>query len=578
MIRKSPILKLVRYAMPYKRHMILAIFLGLLGSLLALANPYLVKLLIDDGISKKDPAVFLFFAFVGAVIFAVNLALSGGRDIISQYIRVRIALDLKRKLFLKINNFHFLWFQNRSCGENLYRIDHDTEAATEFAAGIIPQLVSLCVRLPVILALVIFLNWKMALFSLLFAPVLYFIPYYFVRKLKKVWESLVGGAENVMNVLEEIFSRVYLIKVFGKEKAVAGKYLRKLIANARLAIRIARWDAAGQAAGEIGNKIIIGLVGLYGGYRVISQDLTLGSLVAIMGYMYQLLGLHGEFSSVLSQIAIGNLSCQRLDDILSQESAVKEPEGARTVRFTKGEAVFKDVSFGYKPDRLVLSNMSFCVRGCSHIALAGYSGCGKTTLLNLLVRLFDPLSGQVIIDGVDIKEMRLKDLKDQIGVALQEPFLWNDTIENNIRFGYARAATDDIMSVARICGIDGIVKNLPDGYRTVIGQNAVKISEGQKQRIAIARAAIKRPRILVLDEAMSSLDSESEEKIISNIKTEFPSITLITVSHRLSTIMRADQVFYVHSPGEMIIDKAANILKSQPDFNQLFLNQANIIV
>jgi ATP-binding cassette subfamily B protein len=351
-----------------------------------------------------------------------------------------------------------------------------------------------------------------------------------------------------------------------------------LIVNIRIEITNARWESGASFINESASKIIIGLITFYGGYQVIKGRMTLGSLTAIMLYLHNLINLQYQFISFFETIMVGSVSCRRVSEILDERPQVIEAKDAKNLIFSRAEIIFKNISFGYRPDQYILKNMSFQIAGTAHIALIGPSGCGKTTLLNLLVRLYDPCEGKILIDGCNIKDLKFSVLKGQIGFALQEPFLWNDTIESNIRYGRQNATQEEIFTIARLSGIDDFVKLWPQGYQTIIGEDACKISEGQKQKIAIARALIKKPKILILDEAMSSMDSASEEKIISNIKSVQKDLTLIIVSHRLSTVMSADLGYYFFKPDEMIIDNPRNLCESNKEFNQLFIGQDRILI
>ncbi|RKY29274.1 MAG: hypothetical protein DRP74_09040 [Candidatus Omnitrophota bacterium] len=329
-------------------------------------------------------------------------------------------------------------------------------------------------------------------------------------------------------------------------------------------------------AGSLVNKVVIGLITFYGGYQVIKGRMTLGSLTAIMMYIGQLIGLQYSFARFFQNIALGLVSCQRVDEILDKRTKIVEAKQAKAVVFRRGQIQFRNVSFGYKQREPILSGINFDIGGGLHIALVGSSGCGKTTILNLILRLYEVWSGEIRIDGHNIKDLRFSSLRGQIGIALQEPFLWNDTIENNIRYAREDAGTREITEIAQLTGVDDFVKDLPGGYNTIIGENACKISEGQKQKIAIARALIKEPKILILDEAMSSMDPQSEEKIIKNIKDNFKDITLIIISHRLSTVMSAELVYFLTKEGNIIVDTAQNFLQRDRDFSRLFSHQGEL--
>lgn len=244
-----------------------------------------------------------------------------------------------------------------------------------------------------------------------------------------------------------------------------------------------------------------------------------------------------------------------------------------SLEFSKGDLEFDGVSFGYRPQEAVIKNISFAIKGGEYVALVGASGCGKTTILNLLIRIYDPWVGSIKIDNHDIRAIKLQSLKNQFGVALQEHFLWDDTIYNNITYNCSGATREEVEEVSCITGVNEFVKELPQGYHTVIGENACKLSEGQKQKISIARALFKKPKILVLDEAMSSMDSASEEKIVSNIKERYKQMTVIIVSHRFSAIKTCGRLIYLSASDTVIEGSVERLLKDNASFRKLFAGQ-----
>jgi ATP-binding cassette subfamily B protein len=571
--------KFFQYLLPYsKRQLLLIVILSIGSSLVGLINPYLTKLIIDDGISKKDLKAFVIFVSLGAAVFLLTEFINGANRFLNQYVRVRISFDLNRQVFRKLRNLSFSWFQEKTRGEELYLLNHDIDTVTNFITTSFPQALLFFCRLLFILIILFYLNYKIAILALLLSLFLYLPPYYFKKMMQKAWEALVKNSQEVFRILDEFFSHIHLIKVFAKEIATTRAYLKRLIIDIRIRMKNLRLEILSGFANNAGNKTIIGLVGLYGGYQVIKGNLTLGSLTAITAYIYQLMGLPGEFSNFFHSASYGLISCQRINAILEERPKVVESINAKEVIFPKGEIIFQDVSFGYFPNKFVLNKLNFHVTGGGHIALVGPSGCGKTTLLNLLVRLYEPWGGEIIIDQWNINKLKLHSLRKQIGFALQEPFLWNQSIENNIKYGREEATREEILAVAKLTGIDDFVRDFPRGYQTLIGEDASKISEGQKQRIAIARALIKNPKILILDEAMASMDSASEEKIISNIKSTQKDLTLITVSHRLSTVMSADLAYYFFKPDEMIVDNPQNLCEYNREFIYLFTGQEKILV
>jgi ATP-binding cassette, subfamily B, bacterial len=563
-------LRFSKLLLPYKNKWILVLIFSSLSMVSGLVNPYLIKVIIDQALGNKDIKLLIILVVIGGGVFVLNGVFDGVRDYLEKYIREKINLYLNAKVYRCLQGFSFSYFIGRSTGENIYKISCDTERITDFIASVLPRFaVSFC-KLFLILLVIFYLNWKITLFSILFAPFLYFPVYFFTRVIKNTWRIYIEGKERIFKLLQENFSHIQLIKIFGKESSSLKNFVRQSILNLRINIRHTKLKVFSSFFTRIFSQSVFGLIVFYGGYLVIKGETTVGALVAIITYMGQLMVLQSSFALSFQETMIGLVSCRRITDILDAPGQEKEEGTAKDIRFSKGKVIFKSVVFGYSPEDLVLDSMSFIIEGGSTIGLVGRSGCGKTTLGNLILRLYEPWEGSIFIDGDNIKDIRLKSLKEQIGMVLQEPFLFNDTIKNNITYGVGNIDKGKIIKVSEICGLHGFVKGLPLGYETVIGENACKISEGQKQRVSIARALIKSPRILILDEAMSSLDSASERKIMDNIKKYYADTTLIVISHRISEVLNVDLIYFFQSPGKMIIGKPKEILNKNRELVTLF--------
>lgn len=566
-------LRFTKLLLPYWKKEIL--LLGLSGAvvLLGLVNPYLTKLVVDKALGNKDLRIFIILALIGGAVFIINGLVGGLKDYLDRQIKIKVNFDLNKKVFKYLEKLDLDYFQNRSTGEHLYKASYDIDRVSDFITTALPDIITLLPRVLFILAVVVYLNWKMAVFSLILAPFLYLPPYYFTKKLRGILQDLFKNSENIFKRLSETFSNIRLVKVFGREGFETRTYLRKLVANIRIRMRNVRLEILSGFAGGAINRVIIALITFYGGYQVIKGRMTLGSLTAIMIYISQLIGLQGNFAFFFQRAMLGLVSCERLEKILDEESKIIEAKGTNHRMIHKPCVEFRDVSFGYRKDKLILQNLSFNIKSGAYVAFVGHSGCGKTTILNLILRLYDPWSGDIFIGGYNVKEIRSSSLREQIGVALQEPLLWNDSVENNIRYGKPGAKEQEIIELANTYSLDGFINKLPNKYKTIIGEKACKISEGQKQKIAIARALIKRPKILILDEAFSSMDSESEERIITNMRRDFRDTTFIVVSHRLSTAMAADLVYFLSREGGIIVDIPQNLSQKNKEFSDLFCQQ-----
>jgi len=541
--------------------------------LLTLVNPYLAKIAVDDAIGKKDLKGFFILALIGGGVFLITGILDGLKRYVGRDISLRVRLDLNRDVFEKINSLHFKWFQDKSAGEHVYKISYDADRVEKLITTALPEAVSLFPKLVFVIFIIFYLNWKMALFSLCLTPVLYLPPYYFIKKRRNLWKVFIKNSEGIFKVLHEMFSRVYFIKAFGKEGRFLAKYLSRLKENFKVELDNTKIDVFSSCVAGAMNKIVLGFITFFGGYLVIKGKMTLGSLAAITVYLSQLVGMQRSFIEFFQSVTLGFVSCERINEVLDKKSEIAEKKNAKEFIFNKGKIVFDRVDFGYSEGRHILKDMSFCIEG-KHISIVASSGTGKTTLLNLIVRLYDAWEGKISIDGMDIRELKLKGLKGQIGMVLQESFLFDDTAANNILYGKEDASETEIIEASKLSLSHDFIKGLPDGYNSVIGENACKISEGQKQKIAIARALIKKPKILILDEAMSSMDSLSEEAILLNIRKSFKDMTLIIVSHRLSTVLKADLAYFLKGPSDMAIGEPRELLEKDKEFYSLFKSQA----
>ena len=565
----------MRFVAPYRRQWYGILGLSIATALLGVLSTYASKWVVDDGIAARDLHAFLVAGLAAGGIFLVNALLAGLKEYGERFVRTRVEFDLNRYVFRHIQGLSLDWFREKTTGENLYVIDNDIAAVADVSAATLPQALFIFIKLVVTLAMVMYLNSKMAVFAVFLAAGACLPSYVISRRIQRNCEDLVKNAEATFQMLEEMFSHIFLIKIFRKEAASVRKYLTQRIARIRLSNQNIRWEIFQGATAELTSRISGGMIGLYGGYLVIRGQMSPGSLTAVMVYLYQLTQLQSQAVGFFEQFGVGGISCRRVKAILDEQPHVAEHADARNAVFLNGEVVFQGVSFGYAAAKRVIENVSITIPGKAHAALVGPSGCGKTTLLNLLLRLYDPHQGTISIDGNDLRGLTLRSLRGQIGYAAQQPLLWNESVEYNIRYGRPDASAADLLLAAELTGVTTVVKSLAQGFQTIIGENACRISEGQKQRIAISRALLRNPKILILDEALSSLDSASELQIMANIKHGCPSMTVIIVSHRLHAVMAADAAYYIVAPDRVVVDTPRKLLETNRGFGELFSGQQN---
>lgn len=556
------IVRFVRYIAPYKWLLFSAFLFSGICTLLGLLMPYLIKVAVDTGLARKDIKSFIIFGTCAGIIFLAGELLDVFRRYMTQHLRNKVAFDIRRDALGHLYGLGILYFKERTAGEHLYKYDYDIDAVVEIITSSLPQILSIVPRGLVIFIVICMLDVKLAIFCAAFTVLTLILPYRMNAGMQKMWEEAVVRSEDAFKYLDETLSRMLLVKTFGKEDAALSGYLRRFGISISMRMR-SLWLELGRAfTGLVLAKVLVGIVVLFGGYQVLRGGFSLGSLAAVMAYLYQLGAIQQELFGYFHTVSVGAVSCRRIAEIFDTVATVTDIPGAADAGFVKGEIVFEKVSFGYRAGQEILKNVSVRFEGGKHIALVGPSGCGKTTLTSLVVRLFDPREGRITIDGRDIQTVTLHSLKAQIGFALQEPYLWNDTVKKNIAYGVETAGEDEIMSAAKAACVYEFAACLERGYETVIGENACKLSEGQKQRIAIARALVKRPRILILDEALSSIDASCEERILHNIRNHYPAMTLLIISHRLSTVMAADKIISFGETARPIEGKAYELIKT----------------
>ncbi|OGX15736.1 MAG: hypothetical protein A2166_03150 [Omnitrophica WOR_2 bacterium RBG_13_41_10] len=562
-----------KYLYRYWKLQAAVITLGLIITPLVLLNPYLAKLIIDTAYTNKDLWLFFIIIFMGAGIFILAAFLNSLSSYLVCRIRLGIHFDLSRDLSNHIHSLALDFFHKKSSGEYLYRVTGDVPAVSAFLSNAIPQIITLFTRLISILIIVFCLNRRLALFALFLAPLNYLYHHLLGRWLKEITHRLIDKTQDILGYISELFSHMYLVKAFDGGDYETKRFLENLTKKIYCDKKNSELTTISNFTASVINKIISIIIVLYGGYLVFKGIMTLGNLAAIMIYLAQLIAVVDSIGRFYETVAISSVSCQYLAEVIGIKPQIINRPDARNYPILLGAIEFRNVSFGYQENKPVFINITFSIKEASKIALVGSSGCGKTTLLALILRLYELNDGTVLIDGVDIKDMTLQSLRAQIGIALQEPFLWNDSIKNNILYSKEDASMLEVMQAARLAEADDFIMALPKGYDTIIGENAYKISEGQKQRIAIARALIKRPKILILDEAMSSLDSETEDKIIENIKSAFRDSTIIVVSHRLSAVRKMELAYFLKNPLEIQLATPEEFIEKDSKYRELFASQ-----
>lgn len=562
-----------RYLIRYWRAEFLMLIAGSISMALSLLGPYLGKIVLDNGILARDMRLFFKFSIIAGMVYLLRQFSdrigSWIRDMVARRLRVKLARDVLKK----VSRLSISSFQDASVGECVSRIGVDVSASANMIANTFPDLIKSGLRLAAVTAIIFVIDARLMLVILGYQFVVIAQIYFFTKKNEELAIASQKNNWEMSRALTQIFSQIYFVKISGNISSVVRKYFRTFADSVRQDEKNKRLEAVSDILSEASGKLFFGVIGFVGTLFVIRGGLTLGSLGAAIAYMSQGSGAYTALFGLLQKVVLNRFALERTAEILDEPVQIEESARARSVKFSEGRVDFKDVIFGYDDSRYILNKMNFSVLPKSKIALVGPSGCGKTTIANLILRLYDVNSGKILLEGCDVKDIKFRSIYGQIGLVPQSPFIWNGSIREIITYYGSKIDDLAMIEAAKLAEIHLFIAGLPAGYDTVLSDIVSKISQGQKQRIALARAIAKRPKILIMDEACSSLDSNTEERIIDNIRHRYPRMTFIMISHRLSAVRKMDAVYFFKGPGEMSVGSHAGLADNDIKYMELFATQ-----
>lgn len=534
--------RLLVYVKPYAGRMVFGLICMIIAAAAYLVVPWLIKNVVDEVLQAKDLGMLNLVAFAILAVFLIRGFATYGQTYTMSYIGQRVIIDIRQALFKHLQRLDQAYFDRRKTGQIMSNLTNDVNA---LQTAIVDNLISLItegVTLIGSLISMILIDWKLTLVTLIIVPVVLGLVNVFGKRLRRAGHEVQGRIADITALLQEVISSIRIVRSFAREKFEIKKFEHENQRNFAAAMKATKLSSLLSPLVEFSAAIAVTIILWYGGYNVVTGVISAGSLIAFLIYAINLSNPVKRLSQVYSNIQKSMAAGDRVFEILDTEPEVKEKENPITLPPVKGFVDFNDVSFTYDGEKKALDGLSLHVPAGRIVAVVGPSGAGKTTIANLLPRFYDVSEGAVCIDGVDVRDVSFKSLREQIGLVPQETVLFNATIKENILYGRLDGTDEEVYAAAKAANALEFIEKMPDGMNTLVGERGSSLSGGQRQRISIARAILKNPRILILDEATSALDTESEKLVQEALERLMENRTAFVIAHRLSTIKNADHI------------------------------------
>ncbi|MEE9201252.1 MAG: ABC transporter ATP-binding protein [Candidatus Brocadiales bacterium] len=588
--------RLLRYAVPYWRTVLLVLVLSMLGALVSVLPVQILGVAVDElriaervvsgttgeenvagniSVENKIPLTaplksvtlyigrewfpsvdttqLTFFVLAGAFLilqlFTTLIAIVYGYFMSG--VGQRVIYDIRNEVYGHVQDMPLSYFEDRSTGDIMSRVVNDVNSLEQVVVVPVTTFITDMLRLSWILFFCFQWDWQLTALALAVGPFMVCLTYTFGKMIRKTYRELREKVGELNALIQDNISGIRIILGFARQDREMERFMRKNEENYRLHVRIYRMFTTYRPIVDLFTETGAVIVLCVGSYKVLSGEMSAGTFVVFFPYLRMVYEPVSGLSRFYNQVQRAMASTERIFEVLDTPVVLKDAPDAVELTPLSGRVEFKDVCFTYPNGTEVLKDINLKVSPGQMVALVGPSGAGKTTITNLIPRFYDPTSGVILVDGHDLRKVKSKSLRRQMAMVLQEPFLFNDTVKSNIKYGRPEATDEDVVRAAETAGAHHFVQELPDGYDSVVGERGVKLSGGQKQRIAIARAILADPRILILDEATSSVDAETERLIQEALYKLVENRTTFVIAHRLSTVLNAD-IIAVLDKGKII--------------------------
>lgn len=571
----SGLKRLLAYLNPYKLTLILIAIMVILSTALSTLGPFLIGRTIDTALIPRDGAqlIRMILLLLAVYLSAWLLSVLYGR--LMAGIAQRAMARMRQDLFDQLQRLSISYYDKNTAGDLMSRLTNDIDAINALLSQNLISFVQSIGSIVGVLIMMFVLSWILTLAALLVIPLTAIVTVMIVKRSRPAFQALQASLGQLNGQMEENLSGQRVVIAYGQQGASLGEFRKNNEAVRETGIRANILAGLLPPITSVLNNLDVILVVGVGAYLLISGvgNISVGIIASFAEYTRNfgrpVMQVANLFNSIMAALA----GAERLFEVLDTQPAIVDQPDARSLDTVRGEVRFEDVCFGYDDDQIVLKNVDLVAQPGETIALVGPTGAGKTTIINLLTRFYDVDCGRILIDGVDIRDIKQADLRRKLGIVLQDTFLFSDTVMENIRYGKLDATDEEVIEAAKLANANSFIQHLPEGYQTHLSERGSNLSQGQRQLLSIARAILVDPAILILDEATSSVDTRTEMQIQTALLELMEGRTSFVIAHRLSTIRNADQILVVNE-GEMVERGThKSLLEAEGFYHNLYTSQ-----
>ena len=570
--------RLFKYLRAYMPMFLLAILLSVSTTLLGMIHPLFIRKILDQVIPNKDIDLLMLLSGLLIVIFLVRAIILSCSGYVLATLRQKIIHDIRLDIYRHLQKLSISFYESRSTGNIMSKVTNDVEALERILVDGANAVIQAILMFICVAIVIFYLDWKLALCALCPLPIFAVITFSFTIKAHLQFREIRKKAENINIVLHEHVTGIREIKVFGQEPKELERFSEKSTEYYEANMKAAKLWAKFFPSMEMISRLSLVFVLFFGGLQAVNGALSVGSLMAFVTYLCMLYEPIHQLNMVNHMMQHARAAGERIFEIMDTNPDIVDIKNAACLhKPIRGTVEFNNVNFSYAKNRNVLHNITLFVHEGETVALVGPTGAGKTTIISLISRFYDSTGGNIYIDGVDIKKIRTSCLREQIGMVLQETFLFDDTVKENISYSKPEATDEEITNAAKAANAHEFIMGLEHGYDSMVGERGVKLSGGEKQRIAIARALLKDPRILLLDEATSSVDTQTEVLIQAALERLMKNRTCFVIAHRLSTVRNASKIIVLNKGRIVEVGKHSELLKRDTLYKKLYETQFTLL-